>query len=81
MNQTAPTLTYQQLVSLTRRLPLAERVRLVRDILAEPIAEQGEQGEQAPLETLYGIVAGQGPVPSEEDIRVARREAWRKFYE
>ncbi len=30
MNLTAPTLTYQQLVSLARRLPLAERVRLVR---------------------------------------------------
>lgn len=47
MNQTAPTLTYQQLVSLARQLPLAERVRLVRDILAEPMAEQGEQGEHS----------------------------------
>lgn len=73
-------LTYQQLVFLARQLPFAERVRLVRDILAEPIDEQ-EQGEQSPLETLYGMFAGQGPVPSEEEIRTVRREMWGKFYQ
>jgi hypothetical protein len=80
MTITTPPLTYQQMVLLIRQLPLTERVRLVRDILAEPGEEQGAQEPQAPLETLYGMVAGQGPVPSEEDIRAARREAWGKFY-
>jgi hypothetical protein len=87
MNETAPTLTYQQLVSLARRLPLAERVRLVRDILADPIAEQGEQGEQAPLpagpeptRSMLGICADLGVSLSKEQIDDARREAWGPFY-
>jgi hypothetical protein len=78
-------LTYQQVVLFARQLPLAERVQLVRDILAEPTApieqkydEESEDAEApAPLDTLYGVFAGEGPVPSEEDIRAVRREVWR----
>lgn len=39
MSETTLELTYQQLVFFARQLPLTERVRLVRDILAEPIQE------------------------------------------
>jgi hypothetical protein len=39
MAMTIPHLTYHQLVLAARQLPLPERVRFVRDILAEPIIE------------------------------------------
>lgn len=43
-------LNYQQIVLYARQLPLTERVRLVRDILAEPI-EDKEEPETEPQET------------------------------
>jgi len=78
-------LTYQQVVLFAQQLPLADRVQMVCDILAEPTAPIGHKQDmegdlaeaQAPLDTLYGAVAGEGPVPSEEDIRAVRREVWR----
>ncbi|NJN67357.1 MAG: hypothetical protein HC884_11915 [Chloroflexaceae bacterium] len=80
---TASQLTYQQMVLLIRQLPLTERVRLVREILEEPLEEQVREGRegQAPLESLYGMLAGQGYVPSDEEIRAVRREMWGKFYQ
>jgi hypothetical protein len=68
MTMTTPQITYHQMVLLIRQLPLTERVRLVREILAEPLEEQTQKGPegQAPLESLYGMLAGQGHVPSEE---------------
>lgn len=46
MNGTTTKLTYQQLVFFARQLPLTERVRLVRDILAEPIREHMPETSQ-----------------------------------
>lgn len=49
MNIVPLQLSYQQLVSSARQLPLTERVRLVRDILAEPTKEQEWEQEQKQL--------------------------------
>jgi hypothetical protein len=82
---TTQTLTYQQIMLFARQLPLEERVRLVIDILAMPLHEAEQETQQPevtePLETLYGAFAGQGPVPSEHEIRAARREAWGRLYQ
>lgn len=78
MHLTLPQPTYQQLVFFARQLPITERIQLIRDILAEPIEAQTDNVQQKHPqgETLYGMLAGQGPVPSDDDIRAARREVW-----
>lgn len=80
MNPISSQQTYQHIVILARQLPLTERIRLVRDILAEPLMpEQEAQVANEPLETMYGMFAGQGPVPSQEEIQATRREMWSTF--
>jgi hypothetical protein len=77
MTITTPPLTYQQMVFLFRQLPLTERVRLVRDILAEPGEEQGQTErsvldiiESAPGQRLFKTA-------SEVDEYLEReRDAW-----
>ena len=45
-----------------------------------PPAEAETEPNQAPqAKSLYGILAGMEPVPSEEDIAEMRREAWKNF--
>ncbi len=36
---------------------------------------------QTRLDTLYGAFAGKGTAPSEEDIRMVRREVWGELYQ
>ncbi len=77
MTVTTPQLTYQQIVLLIRQLPLAERVRLVREILAEPLEAQ----EPAPRSILEIIESAPGQrlfkTAEEVDAYIQQeRDAW-----
>ena len=86
-----PTLTLDDLVAAARQLSPRDRLRLIERLAAEvgpalpsdppqPVATAAPPegaAEAAPKGSLYGILAGVGPVPSEEDITEMRREAWK----
>lgn len=85
----ATQLTYQHIVLFARQLPLAERVRLVRDILAEPIEEtvsqemtdENTRHERESTRSMLGICADLDISLSSEQIDEAQHEMWMKLYE
>ena len=61
-------------IEIVRQLSPEDQSRLVEEIV------QGFPSPP-PLESLYGLLNGRGPSPSEEDIREARRDMWANFGE
>jgi hypothetical protein len=70
--------TLEQVVSLARRLPPVEKIRLIERMVPE--IERDMLG-QRPLKrkSLLGLCADLGPAPSAEDIDEIRREMWAGF--
>ena len=72
----AETATLDAVLSLARRLPARDQLRLVAR-LAESLA--GREVSDLPAPSLAGLLADLGPAPSEEDIDEVRREMWGNF--
>jgi hypothetical protein len=70
--------TLEQVVSLARQLPPAEKIRLIERMVPE--IERDMLG-QRPLKrkSLLGLCADLGPAPSAEDIDEIRHEMWAGF--
>lgn len=89
MNASTQKLNYQQVLLFARQLPLAERVRMVRDILAEPIEEQQPAEHEAktsqkppePTRSMLGVCSHLEISLSEKQIDDARREMWGAYCE
>lgn len=73
----AYTYTYQHVIDFARSLPLNERVKLVCEILAEPVIKEPQFSSRS----LIGYCSDLEIMLSEEQIDEARREMWGKFYE
>ncbi len=68
------TTTYEDALRVVEQLTPEEKRRLRDELVAADI-----QTRPMPRESLYGIAAHLGPVPSSEEIDEARREAWTGF--
>ena len=71
---TSSSIRLTDVLDLARQLSPEDQRRLVEQI------EQGLPVHE-PLESLYGLWAGGEPMPSEEEIKLARREMWAGFGE
>ena len=70
--------TLEEVVELTKQLPLLDKVRLIERI-APQIERALEAAPPPPRRSLWGLCADLGPAPSDEDINEARQEAWADF--
>ena len=66
--------TFAEVLDLVRRLPPADRARLVEEI-------SQTKRSNGPRRSLLGAYAGLGPTPSEEDSKEVRREMWKNLGE
>jgi len=72
------TVTLEQVVSLARRLPLVEKIRLIERMAPE--IERDMLGQRsAKRKSLLGLCADLGPSPSAEEIDEMRHEMWGGF--
>ena len=79
---TEKTITHDEVIQLAIQLPWRERLRLIRQILAEldeqlPLTDKGSE----PLRSLYGLWQDYSIELTEQDIAQARREMWGRFAE
>jgi len=72
------TVTLEQVVSLARRLPPLEKVRLIEQMAPE--IERDMLGQRpVKRKSLLGLCADLGPAPSAEEINEIRHEMWAGF--
>jgi hypothetical protein len=72
------TVTLNEVFSLAQKLSPRDKLRLIEHIAPE-IERDLTSAQPEPRQSLWGLWAGLGPVPSAEEIDEARREAWGNF--
>jgi hypothetical protein len=70
--------TFQEALSLAKRLSLLDRVCLIEQITSD-IKRELMAALPAPWKSLWGLRADLGAAPSGEDIDRARQEEWANF--
>ncbi len=70
--------TFEEALSLVKRLSLLDRVRLIEQITSD-IKRELMAAPPVPRKSLWGLCADLGPAPSSEDIDQARQEEWANF--
>jgi len=81
---TAAEITFEQVVTMARRLRPADQARLVARLAPtmERLAEQMDHAStKQPRPPLRGLLADLGPAPSAEEIDEVQREMWASFRE
>jgi hypothetical protein len=71
--------TLEQVVSLARRLPLLEKIRLIEQMAPDIERDMFKQQSRNKRRSLLGLCADLGPAPSSEDIDEIRHEMWAGF--
>ena len=72
------TVTLEQVISLAKKLPPVDKIRLIERMAPE--IERDLLGQRPPRRrSLLGLCADLGPAPSSEDIDEIRREMWADF--
>jgi len=72
------TVTLEQVVSLARRLPPLEKIRLIEQMAPE-IERDVLRQRPVRRKSLLGLCADLGPAPSAEEIDEIRHEMWAGF--
>ena len=62
---------------MLRKLPLRDRLKVIRLVLSE--AEEALPESPRQLRSLWGLCADLGPAPSAGEIDEARRAMWASF--
>lgn len=70
-------MTFEEALSLVKRLSPLDKVRLIEQITLDIKREAA--APLAPRKSLWGLCANLGPAPSAEEIDQARREEWANF--
>jgi hypothetical protein len=76
--QTEAPVTLAEVLVLVKKLSPVDQVRLIEQIAPE-IERALAGAPQGRRTSLRGLLKDLGPVPSEEEIDEARREAWSNF--
>ncbi|MDW7712255.1 MAG: hypothetical protein SCH98_17445 [Deferrisomatales bacterium] len=71
-------MSVDQVVSLARHLPPADKLRLI-ELIARELSEQQLGSPGGEMRPTVGLCADLGAAPSAEDIDEARQEMWSGF--
>ena len=76
---TAKSVLLEEVVTLARRLPPKDKLRLVERVLPDLDDALTEDAGRIRRRSLLGLCADLGSAPSAEDIDTLRQEIWRGF--